>query len=324
MTQRVLVLGASGFIGWHLSVALARTDWALPVLASRRKFTCPTPPRSESVIFDATDEVALSNAMAQAAAVVNCIAGRAESMVASARALLAAAARADNPPRIVHFSSMAVYGSVPGEVDETIPLLPDRGAYGAAKIRIEELCSGQPNVLRLRPGIVYGPRSTQWSERIARWLLSRRIGDLGAAGDGYCNLVYIDDVVAAVLRALRSPQGGVYNLAAPDPPTWNDYFVAYGRALGAVPAKRISGRRLLVESKLLAPVLKTAELTARAARLRGLALPPPMPASLLGLFRQRIRLNSAKAAEQLGLRWTPLEEGLQRSAAWFQSHIATG
>jgi len=324
MTQRVLILGASGFIGWHLSAALARTDWALPVLASRHRLPHPTPGRSERVILDATDEGALASAVAQAAAVVNCIAGSAESMVASARALLAAAARAANPPRIVHFSSMAVYGSVPGEVDESIPLVPDRGAYGAAKIRIEELCSGQPNVLRLRPGIVYGPRSTQWSERIARWLLTHRIGDLGAAGDGYCNLVYIDDVVAAVLVALRAPQGGVYNLAAPDPPTWNDYFVAYAKALGAVPARRISAHRLHLESKLLAPVLKAAELAARAARLRGLALPPPMPSSLLGLFRQRIRLNSAKASEQFGLRWTPLEEGLQRSAAWFQSRIAAG
>jgi nucleoside-diphosphate-sugar epimerase len=323
MSQRVLILGASGFIGWHLSAALARTDWAFPVLASRRRLASPAPDRSECLILDATDEAALTSAVARAGAVINCIAGGAKSMVSSARALLGAAERVDSPPRIVHFSSMAVYGSVPGEVDESGRLVSDRGAYAAAKIQIEELYSGQRNVL-LRPGIVYGPRSAQWTERIAHWLLSHRIGDLGAAGDGYCNLVYIDDVVEAVLAALRVPQAGVFNLAAPDPPTWNDYFVAYAKALGAVPTRRIGPRRLFLESKLLAPALKIAEVAARAARRRQLSIPPPIPPSLLGLFRQRIRLNSAKAAEQLGLRWTPLEEGLQRSAAWFQSRIATG
>jgi nucleoside-diphosphate-sugar epimerase len=322
MAVRVLILGASGFIGWHVSATLARTDWAFPVLASRRRPPSPAPARSESVILDATDEAALSKAATGAEAVVNCIAGDPKSMVASARALIAVAAQANNPPRIVHFSSMAVYGSAPGDVDESIPMVPDSGAYAAAKIRIEELCADQPNVLLLRPGIVYGPRSSQWSERIALWLLSHRIGDLGAAGDGYCNLVYIDDVVAAVAAALWAPQGGTYNLAAPNPPTWNEYFVAYAKALGAVPARRISRRHLLLESKLLAPPLKIAELAVRAARLRGLALPPPMPPSLLALFRQRIRLNSTKATEQLGLRWTPLDEGLQRAASWFQSRTA--
>ena len=54
----------------------------------------------------------------------------------------------------------------------------------------------------LRPTCVFGPGSTQWTTRIARLLKARRIGDLGSAGDGGCNLAFIDDVVAAVLAAL--------------------------------------------------------------------------------------------------------------------------
>src|SRR5207237_284416 len=110
----------------------------------------------------------------------------------------------------------------------------------------------------LRPGIVYGPGSAQWSERVARWLHAGRIGDLGACGDGYCNLVHVSDVCAATLKALgtRDAAGRAYNLGSPQPPTWNEYFVEYGRALGAVPVRRISRRRLRIETKILAPPLK--------------------------------------------------------------------
>ena len=130
------------------------------------------------------------------------------------------------------------------------------------KSRRRKLFATYPRRVVFRPGCEYGPGGELWSRRVAKWLLARRLGDLGAAGDGYCNLVHIDDLVHAVLLSLRRPAavGQIFNLAAPDPPTWNEYLVKYAIALGAVPVKRISKRALALETKILAIPLKMLEI----------------------------------------------------------------
>ena len=140
------------------------------------------------------------------------------------------------------------------------------------------------------------------------------MGDLGASGDGLCNLLFIDDLVAAILESLRRPQlqGQVFNLAMAGPPTWNEYFNAFAKALGAVPVRRISRRRLSAEVKYLAPPLKIAQMLK-------LPLPPPITPSLVAACRQEIRLDSSAAEVELGLQWTGLGVGLERAAAWWKA-----
>lgn len=314
MSTRIVVLGADGFIGRRVVAALAASGWATPVVAGRR--AADRNGAVERLQLDATDASALQGAFADAAGVVNCVAGDARTIVATAKALFDAAAATG--PVVVDFSSMAVYGSAIGTVDEDAPLNGDTGPYAAAKIEAERIARGYARSVSLRPGIVYGPGSTQWSERIARWLIAGRVGDLGAGGDGYCNLVHVDDVARAAVRALRlvDAQGRAYNLGLPDPPTWNDYFVAYSKALGAVPVKRITGRQMKLE-KLAAIPLKVAEIAAGKAKLK-LPLPPPIPPSLPGVWRQEIKLDVRRAERELGLVWTPLEVGLAAAAAQYR------
>ncbi|MEH3106993.1 MAG: hypothetical protein PGN09_06785 [Sphingomonas fennica] len=100
-----------------------------------------------------------------------------------------------------------------------------------------------------------------------------------------------------------------------DAPDWNAYLVAFGKALGAVPVRRIGGRRLKIETKLLGPPLKVAEIIAGKAG-RAEAVPPPIPPSLARLFRQDIRLVPDRAEAELEVRWTPLQEGLAGAADW--------
>jgi nucleoside-diphosphate-sugar epimerase len=316
--RRILVLGADGFIGRRVVAALAESGWARPIAAGRRAGA--TSDGIERRVFDATDAIELADAMRDADGVVSCIAGSATTIVDSARALFWPVPGIA-PPRIVYLSSMAVYGSAVGDVAEDAPLLGDVGPYSAAKVIAEGLAADTPETVVLRPGCVYGPDSPQWSVRVARWLEDRRIGDLGSAGDGLCNLIHVDDVARAVLLALRAPRaaGQAYNLSLDQPPTWNDYFVAFAKALRAVPVQRISRRRLAIETKLFAPPLKIAEILAR--RLGGGArdLPPPIPPSLLGLWRQEIRLTMDKTREELDLTVRPLEEGLRETAAALRS-----
>jgi nucleoside-diphosphate-sugar epimerase len=323
VTTRVLVLGADGFIGQHLTRALAASDWALPIGAGRRPATADSTSQIARLQLDATDEHALDNALQDAQAVVSCISGGAQTIADSARALFAAAARQHRPPLVVYLSSMAVYGALTGVVSESAPLLGE-DPYARAKIAAENAGARYDRVVILRPGIVYGPGSSQWTERIGRWLFARRVGDLGALGDGCCNLVHVQDVVTAILQSLRltaEGQARTYNLVMAGAPTWNEYFVRFARALGAVPVARIGRRQLRIETKLLAPPLKIAQLALRKARLAAIGLPEPIPPSVLRLCQQDIRLDGSSAEQSLQLNWIALEDGLRQAADWFNRRL---
>jgi len=314
MSPRVLVLGGGGFIGRRIVARLCREGTARTVAAGRRAPRNPDP-GVESVALDATDAKAVADGIAGVTAVVNCITGDPQTIVESARVLFEAAARCPHPPRIVHLSSMAVYGKQTGEMDESAPLRPDLNEYGAAKVAAEGFASRYADAVSLRPGIVYGPDSPLWSRYIAQLLMSGRLGDLGDEGRGICNLVHVEDVAGAVVRSLSAPDvaGRAFNLSMATPPTWNDYFCLYAQALGATPVKRISRARLLWETKVLAPLLKVA-----AGVSRGSArVPPPIRPWLLELCRHRITLRSAAAGQALGVAWTPLQQGLAATAGWY-------
>jgi nucleoside-diphosphate-sugar epimerase len=324
--ERILVLGATGFIGKRVLDALWSSDWASPMAASRRRVNVAATGGPERVQLDATDAGQLRRAMDGVSGVVNCVLGNSRTIVDSARALFSVAGGMPTPPRIVHFSSLAVYGEAACDVDESAAPVGRLSAYGAAKFETERLAAANPSIVTLRPGIVYGPGGAQWSGRIAQLLYAHRLGDLGRGGDGYCNLVYIDDVAEAVVRALRSPNapGKAFNLSLPDPPTWNEYLCRYAAALGAVPVARISQRRLRLESKVMAPPQKIAEILAGKLSPRlAPRLPQPIPPSLVRLFQQEIRMKVGLAEQVLGLRWTSLEEGLSQTAAWYRPKVST-
>lgn len=307
MRQRVLVLGSGHFVGARVVKALSASDWAAPV-----PFDGPPGSLSEPHL-------------AGIHAVFNGALGRPDAILGAAQALYGTLERTGGAIRAVHLSSMTVYGTRSGTVLETDDVRSDLGAYGAAHIAAESLALRHPHSVILRPGCEYGPGCPQWSERIAQLLYSHRLGDLGAAGDGICNLLFVDDLVEAILKSLSTPgiEGACFNLVMRSPPTWNEYFIRFARALRAVPVSRIGARRLQIEAGLAAPPLKLLELVHRRMGFAR-AISPAITPSLLNLCRQHITLLSGKAEAALGLSWTPLHEGLQRAAASFKGREPAG
>lgn len=308
--QRVLVIGGSGFIGRAIVQRLGASDAFEPVIASRHG--------ASGLRLDATDAVQLVAAFKNCDAVVNCVAGSAAVIRANGAALAQATADARNPElHVVHLSSMAVYGSASGTVREDAPLSGDLGDYSAAKAAAETaLRTVGDHTTVLRPGIVYGPGSSQWTLRIARLLRQRRLGDLGAVGDGCCNLVHVDDVALSVERVLTIPAARrqVFNLAMANSPSWNEYLVRFALALRAVPVRRVGGRRLKIETKLLAPPLKIFEILATRLGASAPGIAPPIPGSLVRTFAQDIRLDVHRAGEVLGIAWRDLDAELRSIA----------
>ena len=313
MNDPVLVLGAGGFIGRHMVNGLAASGFT--VVAGMRR-PRGLPPNVGHRQVDAGDKASLAAALEGMGAVVNCVASRPEEMLAATRVLAEVAGQR----RVVHLSSMSVYGNATGVVDEGSALTPV-GDYGESKAESERVflahAKAGGEVIMLRPGCVHGPGSESWTARPARLLRAGRLGDLGAGGDGVCNLTAVTDLVTATAAALRLPEarGQAYNISDPAPRDWNTYFVSLAKAIGATPVTRIGDKRLKIE-KLAAYPLKVAEIIGRKARLR---LPDPVPPSLLRTFRQDITLDHRRADAELGFERMPPEKALAAAAMWFTS-----
>ena len=293
----VLVLGASGYIGSRVVTALSASPSYRPIAASRRS----------GLVLDATNPAAVRDALTDMPYVINCVAGKPSTMVESTQALCDAA-RAMPPRRIVHLSSMAVYGSATGLVREDQAPVAPISAYGQAKLECERIVGkfvdDGGDAIILRPTCVFGPGSPQWTQRLVRLLHAGRIGDLGAAGDGGCNLAFVDDLVAAIVAALDAPglRGQAFNISSACDLTWNEFLIALGKAVGAVPIRRISPRRLRIETRVLAPLRRIA-----GRALSGSATEAITP-SLAALWRHDIRIDCTAACSSLAMRQTPVQD----------------
>lgn len=326
--RKILVLGGSGHIGRQLVDALKNTAWAVPVSASRR-LAAAGGGAVENLRVDSRDVQALTAALEDFDAVVNCVAGDARSISEGARVLVQAAL-GTQCRRIVHLSTMSVYGPVEGQVREDTALNPSLGWYGQAKCDAEEhmreFARRGGEVVVLRPGCVFGPGSELWVGRVGRWLQTGRLGDLGMAGDGWSNLVHVDDVCQALVAALQLPvrpgDMPVFNLAAPDSPRWNEYFVDLALALQATPVLRIGPRQLRLDALLAGPPLKALQLAFKRLGRPASGLPDPMPPGLLRLWAQHIHLDATLAEQTLGVTWTPYAVGLQSCADWLTGNTA--
>jgi nucleoside-diphosphate-sugar epimerase len=319
--MRVLVLGAAGLVG-QATIRHLQQNGIECVAGVRRPAARLSAAGVESVQVEATDARSVAAAISKVTHVVNCVMGRPDTMVAATRNVCQAALQAGTS-RVVHFSSCAVYGTASGLIDEDAPLGNGVDWYGTAKIECESIVQQSVGnglaVVMLRPSCVYGPGSELWTARVGRLLAAHRMGDLGTAGDGRCNLIYVDDVAAAVGAALAQPvvSGAVFNLSNPDPPTWNEYFLRYGRMIGAIPVRRLPGWQIRLEQKLFAVPLKLAQLAAARLHVSMDWIPDPITPSLLRSCGLDVTYDASRAATALGCVPTSLERGLALSAAWF-------
>ena len=305
---QVLVTGAGGFVGTAVVKQLLAAGWDVRA-GTRRGGTVADAP---GVALNVTDRASCDHAMAGTAVIVHCAVGNAAVTVGGTQTVMAAA----GPRRVVHFSSVAVYGATPGAVDEDAPL-PAVAGYAAWKQAAEHACG--PNAVRLRPAIIYGPGAALFVDKLLARMQAGRWGMFRADADGLCNPVHVDDVARAACLALTAEVGGqAFNIDAGTPLTWNAWFALLARHAGLALPEYPPGRlrrwsRLAVPAKALArlaPALRPA--------LSGVLLAPA--ASEVALFRLHATYPAARAGARAALGWqplVPLETGVaQAVAAW--------
>lgn len=234
--ENVLVTGAAGFIGGHVThrIALGEAATVTPLVHSiggagtMRVGRLPVDIEQGSVL----DRGRMEELLADCDAVVNCAHGGREVTVDGTRTLLAAA-ESQGVESYVHLSSAVVHGhDAEGTITEETPLAPDTD-YAERKATAEQLVrtwDGDLEPTVFRPCIVYGPHSP-WVRKPLRRLREGAV--LADGGVGEVNRVYVDNLVDAVLAAVGDPaaDGEVFVVADDEPVTWQEYYRRLGRLL---------------------------------------------------------------------------------------------
>jgi nucleoside-diphosphate-sugar epimerase len=134
---------------------------------------------------------------------------------------------------------VAVYGLDPPDgADETTPYQLCGNLYCDTKIASEKAVwaahekAGLPVVV-IRPTNVYGPYSNTWTVRPIKLINSGQM-ILINGGIGFCNYVYIDNLLDATLAATKRDQsvGQVYLITDGFAVTWKKFFGYYALMAG--------------------------------------------------------------------------------------------
>jgi nucleoside-diphosphate-sugar epimerase len=238
-SPRVLVIGASGFIGgWvcqeltSAGAARVRAGLRIPHRATRIIGNA-----AEIVRCDTTDKESIDLAMKDVEIVVNCVRSRAAASAEEVRQILECAARG-GARKVIHLSSVAAYGNAAGRVDEdTAPVAPIN-PYGQDKLVAEGYCQSAASrsmcVVVVRPSLVYGPSGEEWTGRFIRGVVSGRLKQFGEMGRGDANLIFAGDLGKLVVHLAIAdlPHFLLLNANGKDIPTFNSYFDLLSRALG--------------------------------------------------------------------------------------------
>jgi len=258
---KILVTGAGGFIGGHIVEILHLTGSRDVVAGIRRWSSCARIGRFPvaTIKVDLLSEAEVRRALEGVDCVIHCAQGS-RGVIVQGTANLLEAALEKGIERIVHLSSIAVYGNASGEVSESFPYEYTGSEYGDAKIDAEKICfsfckRGLPIVI-LRPSLVYGPYGTDWTLNILRKLAAGSLRGVGSKGEGRCNLLFVHDLFRAILRALtsRTAIGEAFNINGPEVITWNDYFSRFSRGLGLTASGASDSRGALLVSGVMEPV----------------------------------------------------------------------
>jgi len=295
-----VVTGATGAIG--PSVVAAFLEAGFDVRALSRSVAAPQPGVTP-IAADISDREALRRAFAGSDCVVHLasllhitnpppeLVGEYRRINVEGTANVVAAAEAEGVRRLVHVSTIAVYGYATGSVlTEDDPVRPDT-MYAETKLQAEQLVgeAGERAVI-LRLGAVYGARVKGNYRRLLLALRKRRFVPIGRGGNRR-TLVYDGDVARAALLAAQHPAaaGELFNVTDGEVHTVREILDAMTSALG------MRTPRIRVPEGPVRLAVSAAELVFRTARLR-----PIVTRAAIDKYLEDVAVSGEKIQAKLG------------------------
>jgi len=244
--HKILVVGASGFLGTRLTEKLA-IDFGLKVRA-----TFHTPAKAirlarlpvELIECNLLEHDQVQRAVDGCDVIINCAVGKVRSLNDKETAMkvytdgtrnLLDAAKKNDVSKFIHISTAAVYGfrHKTDIVDESTHFKPERfrAFYEKGKISQEAIVMEYANsipIIVLRPTLIYGPFSEEWTINIISRLVDGET--VLVENRGIANLIYVDDVVDAIHFAINNDEanGKTLNINNDEERiSWKDYISAF-------------------------------------------------------------------------------------------------
>lgn len=317
--KKVLVTGATGFIGGRLAERLAAEEGAI-VTGTGRSLDKVPHVRDAGVNLihaDLLDKEAMQAAIAGNEIVFHCAAWllrhggeeAAQRFNVDATETVVRLAATAGVQRVVHISSFSAYGPPTQQVmDESVPVNPQQpDLYGRTKAQgeIRAFAVGKEvgiEVTAVRPATVYGPRSMDWTVRMFE-LVSKGVPVIFGKADGYAYPVYIDNLVDGILLTAVRPEAAGEAFQFCDPQVdWRTFFSHFSR---------MSGRKLRSIPGWAAAIM--------AWIVETFHLHLPLNRERLKFYKRKTLYPNTKAATLLGYQpRVSLDEGMAKSEAWLR------
>ncbi len=237
---KVAILGANGFVGSRTVEMLHLNNLAevRPIVRSAYSLARLSRFELDCRVADAFDQKALSKALEGCEILIHAIAGDRKTIVESLASTYLAAETA-GIRRIVYLSSASVHGQSPKPgTNEKTPLDDNQPLpYNNSKVNAEKELrmlrqKGAVEIVTLRPGIVYGPRSFWISNFSSEFLRGQAY--VVNNGTGICNCIYIDNLINAILLACTAQDvdGEAFIVGDEEKVTWQEFYRPFAHALG--------------------------------------------------------------------------------------------
>jgi dihydroflavonol-4-reductase len=322
--ERVLVTGASGFVGSAIARAVLQRGWNLRVLVRAGS------PRlnlrgldAELVEGDVRDAASVGRALEGVRYLFHVAAdyrlwardpGEIERTNVEGTRNVMQAALARRVERVVYTSSVATLrvngATVAATEDEALEAAQAIGAYKRSKVLAERLVEqmvardGLPAVI-VNPSTPIGPRDLRPTPT-GRIIVEAACGRMPAFVETGLNLVSVDDVARGHVLALEHGQLGERYILGGDNASLCDL-------LGEI--AQLTGRRAPRLQLPIAPLFPLARVSEAIARFTGRE--PFLTTDGLKMSRNRMHFSSAKAERELGYHPKPHGEALRAALDWF-------
>ena len=323
--KRILITGGTGFIGSRLALRCAADGHAVRVFAmANTKAESDNKDLLEKagielVLGSVTEAERVQAAVRDRDIVFHLAAAQHEMNVPDQRywdvnvggteAVLGACIEA-GVSRLIYGSTIGVYGSPSGQLDERSPLKPDN-LYGETKLAAENLvraAKDRLHVVIIRISETYGPGD----RRLVKLFSTIKSGVFFVIGDGknLHHMIFIDDLIDGLLLAasVDVPSGEEIVLAGKEVASTDQIVAAIAAEVGTEP------RRWHAPMGLFMPVAVVLEST-----LKPLGIQPPLHRRRMDFFKKDFTFSSQKAAAVLGFQpAVGLKDGVKRTADWYR------
>jgi len=296
--MKLLVTGASGFVGAHVAGAATHRGDEVRCLTRPSSDLWPLSGlRVEIVVGDVTDKDSIRNAVLGVDAVVHCAATTSETSpdfelsyrtnVLGTKNVIEACAEND-VGRFVFVSTQSATEQ-------------NSSSYGKTKLEAERIVAASGVAFTiLRPSTVYGPGARGLFAKMGRYVAALPL--IPVIGDGRQRFrpIYVGDVVTAILGCLESEKtvGKTYDLGGLDGVSFTQFIDGVGEVLGK---KRI---KLHVPVAVCVGVARALALAARN--------PPLTVDNIIGIT-QMSECDISSAEKDFGFRPMTFREGIALS-----------